>query len=118
MKRWGIIITVFYCATLVFLLIPMSIYLFDISSLEESYPYLEYLKDLSKRLDLIAVVWIVILISGQALLLFLSVDTSWRRNKPQQHILVTSLITGSADRATGILLYLVIRSRHFRRRVV
>jgi hypothetical protein len=37
----------------------------------------------------------VIVIAGQALLLFLSVDTSFRRLKPRAHVFVSFLVTGT-----------------------
>src|SRR5262249_2674901 len=40
-------------------------------------------------------IFVGIVLAGQALLLFLSVDTSWRRLKPRAHILVSCLVTGT-----------------------
>ena len=108
MKRWGIIITVFYSITLVFLLIPTIFYLlfFDIATFQEvPNEYLGFLLDQSSFPLLW--IWIAILLCGQALLLFLSVDTSWRHNKPRQHVLVTSLLAGVL---TGLLVFFYIWS--------
>lgn len=107
MRNWGIIITVFYSIILIFLLSPMWMYLWPSSLSNLENPYLSYLKDSLTSFGLSPEVWIAILIGGQALLLFLSVDTSWRRNKPRQHVLVTSLLAGML---TGLLAFFYLWS--------
>ena len=89
MRRWGAVITVFYALILVALLVPSGLLLVgDYSSaaafhqgLKEAYAFWG--------------TWIAvgILVCGQALLLFLRVDTSFRRLKPRAHILVSTATT-------------------------
>jgi len=79
MRKWGVIITAFYALALVLLLWPaaaLSIK-FEPSILRGIYK--EWLP------------WIpiAILVAGQAILLFLSVDSSQKRLKPRVHVLVT-----------------------------
>lgn len=93
MRKWGILISVFYALIVVGLLLPGMIFLFGG----------DYSKSVSEFKDGVGdafgswIVWIVIaiLLSGQALLLFLSVDTSRKRLKPRAHI-ATSVIVTSA----------------------
>jgi hypothetical protein len=92
-RKWGILISVFYALIVVGLLLPGMIFLFGG----------DYSKSVSEFKDGVGdafgswIVWIVIaiLLSGQALLLFLSVDTSRKRLKPRAHI-ATSVIVTSA----------------------
>ena len=95
MKRWGLIVTVFYAVVVAVLAPPVGVLLV------EKNPSLD-----SSRLNLGKVLegygefyghwfpltWLVILVGGQALLLFLSVDTSWRHAKPRQHVAVTAAL--------------------------
>ena len=69
MKRWGLVVTSFYVAAMLLLIVPGCFLL-----LEWIWPPWLYAG---------------ILVGGQMLLLFLSVDTSWRHAKPRQHIAVT-----------------------------
>jgi hypothetical protein len=83
MRRWGIVISVFYAAIVVALLGPglaliAGHQMDDVSSLYTSW---------------VLWVWAVLLVAGEALLLFLSVDTARRRLRPRRHILL-SVITG------------------------
>ena len=86
MRKWGILISAFYALVVVFLLIPLSGFLseYDLGDpLLDAWPPVE--------LDLVTqfwpvTVWVVLLLVGQALLLFLSVDTSFRRIRPRRHI--------------------------------
>lgn len=78
MRHWGIVITAFYAVVLILL----------------SYFGVAWLAGYSPVL--LGPEWVVILalIGGQALLLFLSVDSSFRLLRPRKHILVTASLVG------------------------
>lgn len=80
MRRWGIIITAFYALTLIVVL-PGLLALADPVNFS-----LAAYKDTQFWL------WMALPIAGQALLLFLSVDTSWRKRRARRHIRV-SIVT-------------------------
>jgi len=81
MRKWGIAITLFYALVVVYLLVPGTILLFD------------FAQDISDALtEPLALIWIAILVGGEAMLLFLSVDTSHKRLRPRQHVLA-SIVT-------------------------
>ena len=78
LRNWGIAITIFYALALVFLLMPACWYLLlDQSNIEKLYQEWAFW------------VWPAILIGGEAILLFISVDTSRKRLKPRRHILIS-----------------------------
>jgi hypothetical protein len=89
MRRWGVVITLFYSLIIVTLVFPgMLVLVRDYSGWD----------DLRHQLQQTYAAWgawipIVILVCSQALLLFLRVDTSFKKLKPQAHILVSSGIT-------------------------
>jgi hypothetical protein len=88
MRKWGILISLFYALIIFVLLLPAAVFLVGGITLA----------DLSKGVrDAYqeGLVWLplVIVISGQALLLFLSVDTSQKRLKPRAHVLVSCTVT-------------------------
>jgi len=86
MRKWGIVITIFYALVVVGLLTPVFwLLVVKASSLAE------YSRSLYGSWQYW--VWIAFLVSGQALLLFLSVDTSHKRLKPRQHIAVSIILT-------------------------
>ena len=98
MKRWGYAITAFYAAVLLVLLIPGgALILFtdgktllelDAKTLQRAlHLYLEFYQSWWGL-----GIYAAILVAGQALLLFLSVDTSWRHARPRQHIVVTAAL--------------------------
>lgn len=86
MRKWGIVITAFYGLILLAFVLPVWVSLGD--------------KELSEvdffGLYRQAGVWIPIgiLLASQALFLFLSVDTSFRRLRPRAHILLSGVVTG------------------------
>ena len=90
MRRWGIVITAFYAFSLAVLFVPAFLgiafgWASPASTLRDS---------LNAAGDWRVWLWIGLLVSGEALLLFLSVDGSWRHAKPRQHVAVTAILTG------------------------
>jgi len=95
MRRWGIVVTLFYAVFVVFLLVPLvpaTIAKNDYWKGADSagaivgklvFPLVEWHSDASWWL------WVGMLVGGQALLLFLSVDTSRRMLRPRGHVAVT-----------------------------
>lgn len=91
MRKWGVVISVFYALIVLGVLVPVGVMLVG-----------KDLQDLPKLPQGVIEVyqawgtWIPIaaVLSGQVLLLFLSVDTSWRRLKPRTHILVSCVVAG------------------------
>lgn len=90
MRKWGIVISVFYALILICLVGPICIFLLDMPS-----PFWAGLYKDATNMYTDWAPWLVIaiLVSGEAILLFLSVDTTQRRLKPRAHILVTSALT-------------------------
>lgn len=91
MRKWGVVISVFYALIVLGVLVPVGVMLVG-----------KDLQDLPKLPQGVIEVyqawetWIPIaaVLSGQVLLLFLSVDTSWRRLKPRRHIIVSCAVAG------------------------
>jgi hypothetical protein len=105
MKRWGIIISVFYAAILLLLLVPGWVLIsFKHKSVSDAIASAYDIRGLGNILPWL---WLGTLIGGQALLLFLSVDTSRRRLRPRQHIAITAALTGLL---TGLLAFAAIWS--------
>src|SRR5260370_26185102 len=88
MRKWGIVITAFYALILLAVLVPGAALLalkFD------DWPV--FFGDLGEVYrDWMLWIPIAIVVSGQALLLFLSVDTSHKRLKPRAHILISCVV--------------------------
>jgi hypothetical protein len=107
MRRWGIVITLFYSLIVVALLVPGAFLL----ATDFSRSQLHDVPDLYR----VGLVWLPvgIVIAGQALLLFLSVDTSLQRLKPRTHILMSvltaaglcALLAGAAILSLGFGIY-------------
>ena len=92
MRRWGVIISGFYAAVIFGFLMPAFPVIFELPLKKgEGFGWWNVYTD-----DFLVFVltWGSLLVGGQALLLFLSVDTSWRRLKPRRHIAITAAITG------------------------
>jgi hypothetical protein len=87
MRKWGIVITACYALILLGLLVPGAVFIVGPrNNVSLSKNILDTFHNF--------VVWIPIgiLLVGQALLLFLSVDTGFKRLKPRAHILVTCTV--------------------------
>jgi hypothetical protein len=93
MRRWGIVITAFYVAILLLLLFPAGALLITEIPLTGQKALDAYRKILNVH-EWWWMTWLYagILVGGQALLLFLSVDTSWRRARPRQHLAITTAL--------------------------
>jgi len=88
MKRWGVIITIFYLAVTLLLFAPGFIAL-----VSKWHSVGHVLREaLQAYQEWLVWLWAGIFVGGQALLLFLSVDTSWRHAKPRQHVAVTAFL--------------------------
>jgi hypothetical protein len=114
MRKWGIVISVFYALILLGLIVPVVVFFYikEIHSLAEIFggvlaTYLNW------------VFWIPAgaILASQALLLFLSVDTSFKRLKPRAHILVSvtvgALLTALLSSAVIWSLGFAIRGDNF-----
>lgn len=86
MRKWGVVITLFYALAILLLIVPGAVWM-----------GLGKVPNAHQVLGVYQATWtlIVVVIAGQALLLFLSVDTSFQRLKPRAHILVSGLVTGT-----------------------
>lgn len=91
MRKWGVLISIFYALIVVGVLVPVGVILVG-KDLQDLPKLPQALIDLYKAWGL----WIPVgaVLSGQVLLLFLSVDTSWRRLKPRRHIFVSCAVAG------------------------
>jgi hypothetical protein len=90
MRKWGIIITLFYALIVVGLLFPVIALL--------AMDYGPFAKEVLKSIGWVYGFmgsWILfaVVLSGEAILLFLSVDTSFKRRKPRAHIAVSYIAT-------------------------
>ena len=88
MRKWGIVITLFYALIIATLLIPGAVFLVATYSGGDGF-YNQLKQDYAAWGTWIPV---VILVGSQALLLFLRVDTSFKKLRPRAHIAVSSVI--------------------------
>lgn len=87
MRKWGLLVTLFYAVLVLALLVPLGWFLMSSSPLS--------LTDL-KQVYQHQVPWICTgaVVLGEILLLWLTVDMTEKRLKPRAHILVSATITG------------------------
>jgi len=78
MKNWWIVVSAFYTLAVIFLITPL---VWNFALPEPTF------YELSP--DPLFWIWVAILVGGQAVLLFLSVDSSRRILRPRQHILIS-----------------------------
>jgi predicted membrane channel-forming protein YqfA (hemolysin III family) len=109
MRKWGIVLTGFYVVILLGLIVPGAMFVAggDFSN----WPGLIHgMKDLYG--DWAFCILVVAVVGSQALLLFLSVDTSQKRLKPRTHIMIsctvaailTALLTSAVIWALGFAI--------------
>jgi cytochrome bd-type quinol oxidase subunit 2 len=99
MRRWGVVLSVFYAVIVLGILIPWAMLL----SGESQYGVSGFLKDL-REIYREGMVWVftLMVVVSQAFLLFLSVDTTQKRLKPQAHIWVSCAV---ASALTALMAY-------------
>jgi hypothetical protein len=86
MKKWGLIVTLFYGLIVVALLAPVTLFL-----VSDSFPSAASFKEAyASGVPICA----AIVMLGAFLLLWLSADTTQKRLKPRTHILISALMTG------------------------
>ena len=112
MRRWGIIVTAYYAVILVILLLPGAGFLWlgsDMDDLAEALAdVLGGLFSVESVLDSAWIAWlaVVVFVTAQALLLFLSVDTSFKRLRPRRRVtLSVSVITFAVGMLTLAALW-------------
>lgn len=90
MRKWGIVVSIFYVLIVLCLLVPGAVFLVG-GSYSQWPGFYWAVRNAYKEWSL----WILIavVLCGQILLLFLSVDTSQKRLKPRAHILVSLTVT-------------------------
>jgi hypothetical protein len=114
MRKWGIVISVFYALILLGLIVPAVVFLSGVKFDGWSDYVRGVLETYSNWLF-----WIlaVAILASQALLLFLSVDTTQKRLKPRSHILVSvtigALLTALLSSAVIWSLGFAIRGDNF-----
>jgi len=108
MKKWGILITIVYAVIVGVLIVPGLIILGGEWPWEMGFGQ-SYLEGFTVAYQewWMTWVWVGTLVGGQVTLLLVSVDTSWRRLKPRQHIFVSA---GVAAALFGLLSFAAIWS--------
>jgi hypothetical protein len=107
MRRWGIVISVFYALILLGLIVPVAI-LFSGRGFENRAKFFGSVRETYQDWFFWVLVGAILL--SQAILLFLSVDISQKRLKPRTHILVSVTV---AAILTALLSSAVIWSLGF-----
>jgi len=102
MRKWGIVVSLIYALLVLGLIVPAAIFLGgDKGPLTPG-----FYKDV---VDAYKEVWmwipIAVVLCGQAILLFVSVDTSQKRLKPRTHIVVSCIV---AAMLFGLLTFAVL----------
>jgi hypothetical protein len=104
MRKWGIIITLFYALIFLGLLIPAYVYFAGDERLLSS----EFYNSVRNGYEgWFTWIFFTVVVSGQAILIFLSVDTSFKHLKPRAHIAVSCI---TASMLFALLTFAVICS--------
>jgi hypothetical protein len=101
MKKWGLVVTLFYGLIVIAFLVPVTLALGS-RSFPNAVSFAEFYSG--------AVPWICAgtVMLGAVLLMWLSVDTTQKRLKPRTHILVSALITGLLTAILTVAVVLAI----------
>jgi len=92
MRNWGLALTLFYALTLLLLLLPVAVFL-AVGTSSTGWPgFFAHLRD--AYMTWFTWMFVAIPVAGEALLLFLRVDTSNKRLKPRTRIWISALTTG------------------------
>jgi len=95
MRRWGLVMSAVYALFVVGVLVPGAVFISGVSSSSSAWSWGNFIGDLlGTYKQWVSWVLIVMVVAGQILLLFLSVDTSWKRLKPQRHIAAACAMAG------------------------
>ena len=88
MKKWGVVVALFYCLVITVLVVPAALLLVATSP-----PSMNDFRALYAN----AITWVLvgIVTFGEILLLWLTVDTTQKRLKPRTHIVVSAATTGA-----------------------
>ena len=107
MRNWGIVVTAFYALVVVLLLSYGMVLFAEIGdTIDFSF------ENQMEEVLLIALIPTAVLVCGQILLMFLSVDTSWRRLKPQRHAKVTASLVGLMVTILALAIVFAIAAAH------
>jgi len=114
MRKWGIVISVLYALILLCVIAPGAVYL----TADKDSSWQDLLKGVGEAYR-VWLFWVpaAAILASQALLLFLSVDTSQKRLKPRSHILVSvavgALLTALLSAAVIWSLGFAMRGENF-----
>jgi hypothetical protein len=101
MRKWGLVVTLFYGLIVIALLAPATLFLAS-----DSFPTAASFKEVYAS----GALWIcaAAVMLGAVLLLWLSVDTTQKRLKPRTHILISALATGLLLAILAVAIVLAI----------
>jgi hypothetical protein len=110
MRKWGIIITLFYALIVLGLLLPVYVFL----AMNDSPHSQDFYNNVISGYEYWGTwLFFAVVLFGQAILLFLSVDTSFKRRKPRAHVAISyvassmlfALLTFAAIFSVGVAAY-------------
>ena len=107
MRNWGIVITAFYALVVTVLFSYGMVFLAEVGDTID-FRFENNMEDILPG----ALIPTAFLVGGQILLLFLSVDTSWRRLKPQRHARLTAGLVGIMVTILTFAVFFAIAMAH------
>lgn len=90
MRKWGLVVTLLYACIVLMLVVPGAVWLFV-----DTAGWTDFVSHL-RNVYTTWVTWVIVAIPvvGEAILLFLRVDTSQKRLKPRTHVMVSAATAG------------------------